>query len=295
MSDFGGFQVDVTNSTKMMYPRDGITKGDMVSYYSRISAFMLPHIRDRPVSMLRYPDGIDGESFFQKQVPDHFPGWFKTAKVMKKGGQVVHAIVQKEADLAYLANFACITPHVWLSRAGSLERPDRMVLDMDPSADDFSTVKDAARAAASELRSLGLEPFIMTTGSRGLHVTIPLDRTAPFKEVLALAKEVADRMVEADDRFTTERLKADRNGRMLVDVFRNAYGQTSVPPYALRARDGAPVATPLDWEELSDPEITSRRFDFRSIFGRLRTIGDPWSDIERHAGSIREAMAMVRK
>lgn len=295
MSDYGGFQVKVTNSSKMMYPRDGITKGDMVSYYSMISSVMLPHVRDRPVSMLRYPNGIDGESFFQKQVPDHFPEWFATVKVRKKGGHVLHAMVQKEADLAYLANYACITPHVWLSRAGSLERPDRLTLDMDPFDDDFITVKDAALAAASELRPLGLKPFVMTTGSRGLHVTVPLDRTAPFGEALSLAKEVADRMVEGDDRFTTERSKADRNGRLLVDVFRNAYGQTAVPPYALRARDGAPVATPLHWEELEDPGLTSRRFNMRTVFERLRARGDPWSEIERHASSIKDAADRMRK
>jgi len=209
-------------------------------------------------------------------------------------GKVVHAVCEKEEDLAYLANLACLTPHVWLSQVGSLERPDRMIMDMDPSGDDFDVVKDAARAAGEELRSLGLEPYVMTTGSRGLHVTVPLDRVSPFKEVLPLAKLVAERMAEQDDRFTTERLKEDRGGRLLVDVFRNAYAQTAVPPYSLRARDGAPVATPLEWKELNDPKLSSRRFDIRSIQERLDKMGDPWKDIGRHAGSVREALAHTR-
>jgi bifunctional non-homologous end joining protein LigD len=290
MVDIGGIEVEVTNRGKVMFPRDGITKGDMVDHYSKIARFMLPHVRGRPVSMLRYPDGIDGESFYQKQVPERFPKWFPTVTVRKKGGQVVHAVCEKEADLAYLANLACVTPHVWLSQVGSLDHPDRMVLDMDPSGDDFDMVKDAARSARKELMAVGLAPFLMTTGSRGLHVTAPLDRKAPFDEVLSLAKLVAERMTEADERFTTERLKSERDGRLMIDVFRNAYAQTAVPPYAVRARDGAPVATPLEWEELDDPGLSSRKYGLRTICQRLEVRGDPWADIERHGGSAREAL-----
>jgi bifunctional non-homologous end joining protein LigD len=294
MTEYGGIEVEITNRDKVIYPRDGLTKGDVVDYYSKISGSILPHVRDRPISMLRYPNGIDADSFFQKQASG-FPPWFRTAKVRKKGGQVVHAICEKEADLAYLANLACLTPHVWLSRVGSLERPDRMVMDMDPSDRDFGVVKDAARSAREELKALGLEPFVMTTGSRGLHVTVPLDGAAPFNEVLALAKLVASRMVEGDERFTTERLRSERDGRLLVDVFRNSYAQTAVPPYGLRARDGAPVATPLEWEELDDPHLASGKYDIRSIHARLEKKGDPWKDIERHAGSVREAMMRERR
>lgn len=295
MTETGSIDVVVTNRDKVMYPRDGLTKGDVVEYYSRIAKHMLPHIRDRPVSMLRYPDGIDGERFFQKQVSERFPPWFRTLRVRKKGGWIEHAICEKEVDLTYMANLACITPHVWLSRVDSLERPDRMILDMDPSKEDFALVKDAARSAALELRKLGLEPFVMTTGSRGLHVTVPLDGVASFDEVLSLAKIVASRMVEADERFTTERLRENRDGRLLVDVFRNTYAQTAVPPYALRARDGAPVATPLEWHEIDDPGLVSRSYDMRSICERLKERDDPWKEIESHAGSAREAMARARR
>ncbi len=295
MADYDGIDVEVTNRGKVMFPRDGLTKGDVVDYYASIAGHMLPHIRGRPVSMLRYPNGIDGESFFQKQVSDWFPGWFRTVRVAKKGGEVVHAVCEKKADLAYLANIACLTPHVWLSRAPSLDRPDRMVMDMDPSDHDFEVVKDAARAAGQELRELGLVPYVMTTGSRGLHVTVPLDSTSPFDDVLSLAKHVASRVVENDGRFTMERSKAERDGRLLVDIFRNAYAQTAVPPYALRGRDGAPVAAPLEWSELEDPDLTSRTYNIRSVHDRLKAEGDPWRDIDRHAGSAGEAVRRAKR
>ncbi|MDW5562541.1 MAG: non-homologous end-joining DNA ligase [Methanomassiliicoccus sp.] len=295
MAIYDGVEVEVTNRDKVLYPRDGLTKGDVIDYYSATSRFILPHIEGRPVSMLRYPDGIDGESFYQKQVSERFPPWFRTVAVRKKGGQVVHAVCEKEADMVYLANLACLTPHVWLSRASSLERPDRMILDMDPSDKDFSVVKDAARSAAKELRGLGLTPFVMTTGSRGLHVTVPLDRVASFEEVLSLAKMIASRMVEGDERFTTERLVEARSGRLLVDVYRNSYAQTAVPPYALRARDGAPVATPLEWSELEGSGLNSRSFSISSVLARLEERGDPWRAIERSSGSVKEAIARARR
>jgi bifunctional non-homologous end joining protein LigD len=295
MVDYDGVEVMVSHPGKVMFPRDGLTKGDVIAYYSGIALVMLPHMSGRPVSMLRYPNGIDGKSFFHKDVSDRFPPWFRTVKVDKKDGQIVHPVCEKRADLVYLANLACLTPHLWLSKEGSLGNPDRMILDMDPFGTDFAIVKDAARMAAQLLREIGLEPFVMTTGSRGLHVTTPLDPSAPFTEVLALARTVASRMTDADERLTTERLKDARGGRLLVDVFRNSYAQTAVAPYALRARDGAPVATPVDWRELDDLDRGSQSFNLGNIMARIGTVGDPWKDIDRHTGSVRSAVAASRK
>jgi bifunctional non-homologous end joining protein LigD len=204
-------------------------------------------------------------------------------------------VCEKRADLIYLANLGCITPHLWLSQEGSLGYPDRLIMDMDPSGLDFTILKDAARLAGQLLRELGLHPFVMTTGSRGLHVTTPLNRDASFDEVHTLAWTVALRMVDVDDRYTTERLKEDREGRLLVDVFRNSYAQTAVAPYALRARDGAPVATPLEWRELDDLEHGSRSYHIGNIMARVRSLGDPWEDIDRKAGSVKAAMAAAKK
>ncbi|MBI0584214.1 MAG: non-homologous end-joining DNA ligase [Methanomassiliicoccus sp.] len=295
MAIFDGIDLNVSNTDKIMFPRDGLTKGDVIAHYAAIAGYMLPHMKGRPVTMVRYPDGIDGESFYQKEVSGRFPTWFHTIQVEKKGGHVVHAVCQKTADLVYLANINCVTPHVWLSREGSLDRPDRMILDMDPADDDFGTVKDAARLARVMLRELGLEPFVMTTGSRGLHVTVPLDRTSGSEAVMALAKEVATRMMEADERFTMERSKGSRGDRLLVDVFRNSYAQTGVAPYALRAKDGAPVATPLEWGELDDARLGPQSFRWGNIRARLRERGDPWANIEESAGSALEALTRSRR
>jgi bifunctional non-homologous end joining protein LigD len=290
---YDGIDVKITNADKVMYPRDGITKGDVIDYYAAIAPIMLPHIRDRPVSMLRYPDGIDGPSFYHKDVSRGFPGWFDTVTVKKKDGELVHPLCRKTADLVFLANLACLTPHVWLSTVGSLDKPDRMILDMDPGGPDFSVVKDAALSAARHIRDRGLEPYLMTTGSRGLHVTVPLDRTATFVQTIHLAEEVARTMVEEDQRFTTERVKEKREGRLLIDFFRNSYAQTGVAPYALRARDGAPVATPLWWSELDDPDLGPQSYNISNILERVRRHGDPWKDMAEHAGSVTRGASMM--
>ena len=193
--------------------------------------------------------------------------------------------------LAYLANQNCVTPHVWLSRADRLERPDRLILDLDPSrADDFERMRAAARALGALLRDLGLEPFAMATGSRGVHVTVPLQRRQDFSAVRAFATDVAALMAARHpDVLTTEFRKAKRGDRILVDVARNAWAQTAVPPYAVRPRPGAPVAVPLRWRELSDPRLRPDRHTIRTLARRLERGGDPWADIGAHARGLGEA------
>ncbi len=279
--------VEVTNGDKVLFPRDGYTKEDLVRYSSMISPVMLPHMRGRPVSMIRYPDGIDGKSFFQKDASSFFPTWLPRVMVTKKGGTVEHVLCEKEADLAYLANLACITPHIWLSRADLPERPDRMIIDLDPSGTDFGQVIDAAMLLREELERYGLAPFVMTTGSRGMHVVAPLDRTSSFDEVRAFARHLAVRAMRGrEDLLTLETSKDHRRGRLLLDTFRNSYGQTGVAPYAVRAKDGAPVATPLTWREVEIGEVGPTTFNIRNIFKRLEESGDPWKDIDSQAGSV---------
>lgn len=280
-----GIEVGVSNLDRVLFPRDGLTKGDLIDHYVRVAPAMLPHLRGRPVTMVRHPRGIDGESFFQKNAPRGAPPWLPRAEVPKKDGTVEHVVCEKAADLAYLANLACITPHVWLSRTDALDRPDRLILDMDPGRRDFRVVKEAALLARELLDRAGLPSFVMTTGSRGLHVVVPLDRSAGFDEVRAFAQGVGEEMVRRDDRFTTERSVEEREGRLLVDTFRNAYAQTGVAPYAVRAKDGAPVAAPLRWEELDDPALGPRSFTVRNILRRLED-GDPWKDIGRRPAAL---------
>jgi bifunctional non-homologous end joining protein LigD len=210
------------------------------------------------------------------------------ASLPKKGGTIDHVVCDDAATLAYLAGQACITPHRWLSRADQPDDPDLVIFDLDPSgpdpAADFDAVRSAARSLRSALESAGLVPFVQTTGSRGLHVVAPLDRSADFDTVRAFAREVAD-AVAADDseHLTTEQRKQKRRGRIYVDIMRNAYAQTAVAPYALRARPGAPVATPLDWDELSSTGMSPQRYTAANLFRRLARRADPWADIDRHA------------
>jgi bifunctional non-homologous end joining protein LigD len=278
---------EVSRPEKVMFPDAGITKGDLVAYYERVAGAMLPHVRGRPVSMQRFPDGIEGHGFFHKDVPGHFPDWVERVKVGKRGGTVTHAVTRNARTLAYLANQACITPHVWLSRSDRLDCPDRMVFDLDPATGDFGAVRRAARLTGALLEELGLAPFAMTTGSKGLHVWVPLRRREVFEEMRAFARDVARLLADRhSDELTTEQRKAKRDGRIFLDVGRNAYAQTAVPPYAVRPRPGAPVATPLHWDELSDSKLRPDRWNVRSLFRRLSRKGDPWADIGSHARQV---------
>jgi bifunctional non-homologous end joining protein LigD len=278
----------ITHPEKVLFPEEGITKGDLAAYYETVAPIMLPHIRRRPVTMERYPAGIGGQGFFHKDVSKGFPGWLERVEVPKKGGTVHHPIVSDTRSLLWLANQNCITPHVWQSRADKLDRPDRIVFDLDPSeGDQFEAIRAGALALGDRLRELGLEPFAMTTGSRGIHVVAPLRRTRSADEVRAAAGAIAeDFAAEHADTLTTAWRKEKRDGRILVDTARNTYAQTVVAPYAVRALPGAPVATPLAWEELSDPELHPRRWTLRDVSARVAEHGDPWSDIRRDARNL---------
>jgi bifunctional non-homologous end joining protein LigD len=283
----GRVRVEISRPEKVLFPDDGVTKGELAAYYERVAEYMLPHVKGRPLSMQRFPDGIDGYGFFHKDVPDHFPDWIRRVKVRKRGGTLTHAVAWDTATLVYLADQACITPHMWLSRTDRLRQPDRLVVDLDPSVEDFAGVRRAARATGELFEEVGLSPFAMATGSRGLHVWAPLRRGPDFDEVREFARELA-RLLAArhPDQLTTEARKAKRGDRILIDVARNAYAQTAVPPYAVRARPGAPVATPLEWKELSDSRLRPDRWTVRTVFRRLAAKGDPWSGMGAHAGGF---------
>ncbi|HLK56698.1 MAG TPA: non-homologous end-joining DNA ligase [Chthonomonadaceae bacterium] len=279
--------VSRTHPERVLFPQDGISKGDLMDYYLAVSVAMLPHMRDRPLHMQRFPRGIGEEGFVQKEAPDFYPDWITRVTVEKEGGRLTQVICDNAATLLYLANQACITPHVWLSRKDRLHAPDRMIFDLDPAEDDFEIVRATARTLRSLLDQIGLPAFVMTTGSRGLHVSVPLQRNADFDMMRAFAQEIAAELARRDpERLTTEQRKEARRGRLFLDVGRNAYAQTAVAPYAVRARPGAPVATPLDWSELEDPQLHARCFTLRSFPRRLDERGDPWREIAQQATSL---------
>jgi bifunctional non-homologous end joining protein LigD len=288
--EIGGHSMEISNAEKLLFPGDKISKGDVVDYYRRIAGVMLPYLEGRPLTMHRFPDGIGGEGFYQQAVSDYFPKWIERAPVKKEGGEVSHVVCNNAATLVYLANQACITPHVWLSRQDQLHHPDLLVFDLDPPDDDFAPVRDAALMLRELLDELGLKSFLKTTGSRGLHVTVPLDRSSDFDEVRALARQIARVLVKRQpQRLTDEQRKEKRGQRVFVDTLRNSYGQTAVAPYALRAKPGAPVAAPLAWEELRDGKLHARSYNLNNIFRRLAQKKDPWRGIWKSARSLKPA------
>ncbi|MFF7333272.1 non-homologous end-joining DNA ligase [Streptomyces sp. NPDC008150] len=295
----GGRTVSVSRPEKILFPADGapgggVSKGDLADYYRKVAPRMLPHLRGRPLMLERHPDGIDGPAFMQKDVPDHFPDWVHRAQLPKENGTVAYVLCDDTATLVYLAGQACTTPHRFLSKADRPDHPDRLVLDLDPPGDDFGLVRAAALGLRELLDELRLPSLLMATGSRGLHVVVPLDRREPFDDVREFAHAVADVLAARDpDRLTTAARKSARGGRLYLDVQRNGYAQTAVAPYAVRALPGAPVAAPLSWADLDDPGLTARRRTLADVDELLET--NPWRDPPRprSLGEARRRLAAL--
>jgi bifunctional non-homologous end joining protein LigD len=282
----GRRDVPITHPGKVLFP-EGITKADLAAYYRDVAPAMLPHVRDRPVSMQRFNAGIGRPGFFQKDMPRGAPDWVRRVRVPKKGGSVCHALANETATLVWLANQNCITPHVSTARVDRLDRPDRIVWDLDPADEDFGLVRRTALELGGLLRDARCEPFAMATGSRGIHVVVAIRRRYGYDAVRDAALAVAEALVERHpDELTTAFRKERREGRLFLDVNRNGRAQTAVPPYAVRPRPGAPVATPLRWEELDDPGLHPDGWDLRSTLERLGRDGDPWAGIARSAGGL---------
>jgi len=281
----------ITHPEKVLFPEDGITKGELSSYYEAVAPIMLPHIRGRPVTMERYPAGIGELGFFQKDVSKGFPEWLSRVEVPKKDGTVRHPLVRDKRSLLWLANQNCITPHVWTSRAPNLYHPDLCVFDLDPSED----APDILRAAALRLRDLldelALPSWVKTSGSKGFHIVVPLDARAGFDEVSRFAHAVGTILVERDPKnLTLEFSKADRGGRIFIDTGRNGYSATFAATYAVRAKPGGPVSAPCTWEEIERAEVGPRTFTLRAMAGRITEVSDLWSGMRRRGRSLGRPM-----
>ena len=282
-------RIALSNPDKVLFPDDGITKADLAAYYASVQDVMLPHVRDRPMNLWRWNTGIGGKLVVQQDIPKGAPGWVQRVETpRRKGGSIEHVLCQDADTLRWLANQNCITPHVWSARRDRLDRPDHIVFDFDPEAgSDFTLVREGALLAGEALRELGLEPFAMVTGSKGVHVIAPIKRTRDAPWVRERAAEIGVEIAgRSPDTLTTEWRKEKREGKILVDTARNTYGQTVVAPYAVRALEGAPVATPLVWEELSDPALSARSWTLRTVADRLAERGDPWAGISDHSAAL---------
>lgn len=272
---------------KILFPESQITKQDLITYYTKISPLFLPHVKDRLIVMQRFPRDIH-EGFFQKEVPDYFPSLIKRATIpLKKGSVQTLLLINTESDLIYLANQSVITMHPWLSNYQNPYYPTKLVFDLDPSPEsDIKQVRFAVREVKKMLEKYGLVTYLMTTGSRGYHVVAPIKPTHDFDTVHAFAKNIANTLAQQHpDDCTVTMSKSGRDGKVFIDYLRNAYGQTSVAPYCVRAQEGAPIATPLDWSELAT--TLPQKYRIKNIFKRLARKQDPWKNFEKNAQELR--------
>lgn len=280
-------EVEISNKDKVLFP-NGITKGEFVDYYERVAPYMLPYLKDRPLVMQRYPNGIEKESFFQKNASDFFPDWIKTYTV-KESTTTKYVLCNDKRTLLYLANLAVVSFHGWLSKKDRLRCPDKMIFDLDPSKkDDLTTIKETAKAFEYLLREIGMRPYLMSTGSRGVHIIVPLDREADYEEMREFAHQLAGFIAGKDPkRLTIEHRKEKRGTRLFIDTYRNSFAQTGILPYSTRPIDKAPVAIPLSWEEIND--LDPQRYNIRNVWERLEKIKDPWEDFHKSACSVKKA------
>src|SRR5437868_9679214 len=287
----------ITHPDKILFPDDGITKGELASYYEAIAPVMLPHLRRRPITMERYHRGIGAPGFFQKDVSKGFPEWLERVEAPKHGGTVHHPIANDTRSLLWLANQNSITIHVWPSRTPNLYNPDICIFDLDPSRDDEL---DTLRASALQLRDLlaelGLPSWVKTSGSKGFHIAVPLDGKSDFGTVGRFAHVVGKVVVARDPQHLTQEFsKVDRGGRILVDTGRNGYSATYAATYTVRAKPGAPVSAPCTWEELERGEVGPRSFRLRTMAQRIAAVGDLWAGMLKRKRSLKRAMERLGK
>lgn len=290
----GKYKVAITNPDKILFPKTKIKKIELVEYYEKIAPIMLSHIKNKPLTMNRFPDGIKKEMFYHKNAPDYFPDYVAIQPVKRSTGATIdYAMANNQATIVYLANYVCV-PHVWLSKAPKLNYPDRMTFDLDPSPGvDFTQVKWAAAELKKILESFKLPTFLMTTGSRGLHLVTPLKQTLLFDDVRDFAQKIAQILVDTfPKKLTLEIRKNKRGKRIFIDTLRNAWGATAVAPYAVRAKEGAPIATPLAWKELSRL-TSSQQYTIKNIFGRVSRVGDLWNDINKKSCTLIQAIKKI--
>jgi len=285
-----GHRVTVSHADKTLYPDAGVTKGDVVGYYRTVADAMVPRVRGRPLTLKRFPDGIDGEGWFQKRAAEYFPDWLRVESIPQRGdgsSSLNYAICDDAATLVYLANQASLEFHIWTSTVDNLFHPDLLVLDLDPPPGvELATLRNATRRTRDLFRDIGLTPYLQATGGSGYHVVAPLDCSADFDTVRELAGSIGQYLATRHpDRLTTAHRKDDRGDRIFLDANRNGYAQTFIAPYSLRSRAGATAATPLGWSELD--AAAPGDHTIRTVPKRLARTSDPWQDMHRHAATAR--------
>jgi bifunctional non-homologous end joining protein LigD len=271
----------ITHPDKVLFPDDGITKGELAAYYEAIAPVMVPHVRGRPVTMERFHRGIADKGFFQKNVTKGFPAWLERVEIPKKDGTMYAPLVTDARSLLWVVNLNSIALHVWTSRAPALDYPDLCVFDLDPMQDEPDVLRMAALAVRDLLQELGLRTWVKTTGSKGYHIVVPLDGKSTFDEVARFGDAVGAMLVSRDpEHLTREFAKVDRGGRIYVDTGRNGFGATFAAPYSVRPKPGAPVSAPCTWDEVARGEADPRAFKLRAMDKRMKEVGDLWGAMQ---------------
>ncbi|KKK44545.1 hypothetical protein LCGC14_3166950 [marine sediment metagenome] len=284
--------VEITNKQKILFPKSKITKEEYVAYYKKIAKKILPFIKDRPLTLKRFPNGIQGIKFFQKKVMDYYPKWIKTVSVKREGKTSIKMPVITNLDsLLYIANQVGEL-HPWLSKIDKLDYPDRLIFDLDPEKNSFTKVIDAAKDLKKLLDILKLPSFLMTTGSKGLHIIVPIKREKTFDEIRAFAKKVATYLANKyPTKYTIETRKDKRKKRVFIDYLRNSFAQTAVSAFSIRAIESAPIATPITFQELNKI-LNSQTFNVKNIFKRSK---NPISSLNSRSVSIKNASKKIEK
>ena len=293
----GRLPIEVSNPDKVFWPEEGYTKLDLVEYYNAIFPKLAPYVKDRILSLERCVDGMRGECFFQKQIPKGMPPGTPTKRIVHEtdgGGATDYVVGGSLTTQLALANLGCIAVHVMASRASSPRQPDWLCVDIDPGSGKFADAARAGLHVKAALDTLKLVSFAKTSGSRGMHVLVPI-RTGPdADEILAFAESFNARVAAAyRDELTVEHSLPARRGRVYLDPFRNAFGQTVVAPYSVRRREKAPISTPLEWSEVK-PTLIPSDFNIGNFHKRLGR-SDPWEDFFRARQSMKDAMAGLKK
>lgn len=287
--------VIITHPEKVLFPDDGITKGELAEYYRMIAPLMLPHIARRPITMERFHRGIGEKGFFQKSVTKGFPPWLGRVAVPKKGGIVHHPLVTDTESLLWLANMNSITPHVWTARAPDLLHPDVLVFDLDPSEEDDDALRAATLLVRDSLSELGLESVVKTSGSKGFHVVVAVDGKSDYGECASFTHAFGRYLVQQHpDTFTQEFYKADRGRRILIDTGRNEFHATFAVAYAVRAKPGAPVSAPCTWSAIESGQVSPRSFTLRQMSDRVAAVGDAWATLYEQPQPLELAAERLR-
>lgn len=278
ITSIDGKALKLTNLKKIYFPTDNISKGEIIDYYRRIAPVMLPHLKDRPLSLHRFPDGIYGKDFFQKNMED-VPDWAATVNIWSESGNIRYILCQDEPTLTYVVNLGSIEMNPWNSRVESADYPDYMVIDLDPLKCPFQYVIDCALMIHEILLSIDIPHYVKTSGATGLHLFIPVDARYSFEQVRQFSLLVCTLVNNRLPAITSlERVPQKRVGRVYLDYLQNSKGKTMAAPYSIRPRDGAPVSTPLFWEEINY-QLAPDRFNINSIFNRIRSYGDIWKPV----------------